>query len=429
VNFDWHHSPAVGHAGRDVVDRVRVLGRDRHEVIRRRASPLPYAALEIELHLGGLRTDFCWVIHDRTIKSATVLLLRNPSLPQFCLLFVTDRGLNEVSMSSDGATPPAAAAWGSLLSTPDFAAITSVGFYPVGPVLGVAVVHLGYVNRVGRCSGGGSRIARTDLASTESGPFNLLLRKRQGVRRQVLARAIEECEALGGDGIVGMRLTIKPFPAGGTEFSVQGTAVRARTDVRPASPFSSQLSPQEFARLLRAGWVPTDLVFGVAVGARHDDQRTRSQTRRTAVGEIRGYSELVKDTRRDARSQLEKAVADTGADGVVVSDMTLQIGERECPTQEGAHDHVAEAAMVGTAIAAVARLPGLDGQAPLTILHLNDGVIVTANLRPDNAPPPPARPESEGGLADRLSSAWDARRAARNFLSGSDSAGIPKKAD
>jgi uncharacterized protein YbjQ (UPF0145 family) len=324
---------------------------------------------------------------------------------------------------------PRTAAWTSLLSAQDFAAITSVGFHPVGQVLGAAVVHLGYVSHGGRCSGIGSHTSRTDLASAESGPFNLLLRKRNGVRRQVLSRAIEECQALDGDGIVGMRLSIKPFPAGGTEFTVQGTAIRARTDIRPATPFASHLSPPEFARLLRAGWVPTALVFGIALGARHDDIRTRSQTRRTTVTEVRGYSELVKDTRRDARSQLEKAVAGQGADGVVVADMTLHLGERECPAQEGMHDHVAEAAILGTAIAAFARPACLDGEAPLTVMHLNPAPIATAGLRPDSAPPPPARPESEGGLADRLSSAWAARRVSRSTISASDSASIARKAD
>jgi uncharacterized protein YbjQ (UPF0145 family) len=320
-------------------------------------------------------------------------------------------------------------AWGSLLSAQDFAAITSVGFHPVGQVLGAAVVHLGYVSRGGRCSSTGSHTSRTDLASAESGPFNMLLRKRHGVRRQVLSRAIEECRELDGDGIVGMRLSIKPFPAGGTELTVQGTAVRARTDIRPATPFSSHLSPPEFARLLRAGWVPTAVVFGIALGARHDDQRTRNQTRRSAVNEVRGYSELVKDTRRDARSELEKAVAGQGADGVVVGEMTLHLGERECPAQEGMHDRVAEAAILGTAIAAFARSERLDGQAPLTIMHLNPALIATASLRPDSAPPPAARPESEGGLADRLSSAWAARRASRSTISVSDSASIVRKAD
>jgi uncharacterized protein YbjQ (UPF0145 family) len=320
-------------------------------------------------------------------------------------------------------------AWGSLLSARDFAAITSVGFQPVGQVLGTSVVHLGYVSRGGRCSSSGSGRARTDLASAESGPFNLLLRKRNGVRRQVLARALEECQALGGDGIVGLRLTVSPFPAGGTEFTVQGTAVRARTDVRPAAPFTSQLTPPEFARLLLAGWVPTALVFGLALGARHDDQRTRSQTRRRVVGEVRTYSELVNDTRRDARSQLAQAVAAQGADGVVVAEMDLHVGERECPVLEGRHDHVAEATILGTAVAAFARSPGLAGRPPLTILRLNPVPAATANLRPDRAAPPPERTESEGGLTDRLASAWAARQAAASVVSGGDSANVPRRAD
>jgi uncharacterized protein YbjQ (UPF0145 family) len=324
---------------------------------------------------------------------------------------------------------PRTAAWGSLLSARDFAAITSVGFRPVGQVLGVAVVHLGYVSRGGRCSSSGARASRTNLASAESGPFSLLLRKRYGVRRQVLSRAIEECQALGGDGIVGMTLSIRPFPAGGTEFTVRGTAVRAGTDIRPATPFTSHLSPPEFARLLRAGWVPAALVFGIALGARHDDLQTRSQARQAMVNEVRSYSELAKDTRRDARRQLEEAVAGQGADGVVVGEMTLHLGERECPAQEGMHDRVAEAAILGTSIAAFARSPRPGGQLPLSVISLNAAPAATANLRPDSAPPPPAQPESEGGLADRLSSAWAARRAARSTISASDSASVPRKAD
>jgi len=48
-----------------------------------------------------------------------------------------------------------------------------------------------------------------------SGPFITMRRQRYGVRRLVLKRAIEECVALGGHGIVGLALTISPFPAGG----------------------------------------------------------------------------------------------------------------------------------------------------------------------------------------------------------------------
>lgn len=324
-------------------------------------------------------------------------------------------------------------AWGSLFSAQDFSAITSVGFDPVGDVLGTAVVHLGYASRGGKCSGMGSYTSRTDLASAAGGPFSLLLRKRYGVRHQALSRAIEECRALGGDGIVGVTVGIRPFPAGGTEFTVQGTAIRARAEIRPAAPFSSHVSAQEFARLLRAGWVPTALVFGIALGARHDDQRTRNQTRRTATGEVRGYSELVKDTRRDARKQLEKAVADQGAEGAVVDEITLHLGERECPAEDGRHDHVAEAAIMGTTIACFDRSPGAGGRLPLSIMHLNPSPAAATGLGPNSAPsapqPSPQPDDSEGGFLDRLVSAWAARRASRSVLSYADSTTSSKKAD
>jgi uncharacterized protein YbjQ (UPF0145 family) len=322
-----------------------------------------------------------------------------------------------------------AGAWGSLLSTQDFAAIASVGFQPVGHVLGAAVVHLGYVSSGGKCSSIGSYTSQTDLASATGGPFNLLLRKRYGVRHKVLLLAIEQCQELGADGIVGVTLSIRPFPAGGTEFSVQGTAVRARTEVRPSAPFSSHVSAQEFARLLRAGWAPTALAFGISLGARHDDMRTRKQTRWKATNEVRGFSQLVSDTRRDARKQLEKAVADQGADGVVVDEMTLHLGERECPTEEGQHDHVAEATILGTTIVSFARSAGTGERAPLTIMSLNPSPAVTAGLRPDSSPQPPPRPDSESRFLDRLVSAWAARRSSRSTVSYSDSTGVSRKAD
>lgn len=321
-------------------------------------------------------------------------------------------------------------AWGSLLSTQDFAAVTSVGFEPVGHVLGAAVVHLGYVSRGGKCSGLGTYTPRTDLASARGGPFNAQLRKRYGVRNRVLSRAVEECRALGGDGIVGVTLSIRPFSSGGTEFSLQGTAIRARTGIRPAAPFSSHLSAQEFARLLRAGWVPTALVFGIALAARHDDRRTRKQTRWTATGEVRGFSELSKDARRDARDQLAKAVGAQGADGVVVDEMTLHIGERECPTEEAMRDHVAEASILGTTIASFDWSPGAGGRAPLAILRLNPSPPAPTGLLPVSDPALSApEPDSEGGFLDRFVAARAARRASRSTVSYSDSTAISKKAD
>ncbi|WP_242553756.1 heavy metal-binding domain-containing protein, partial [Streptomyces beijiangensis] len=113
-------------------------------------------------------------------------------------------------------------------------------------------------------------------------------------RRLALTRAVAECRALGGDGIVGVKLRIGEFPAGGLEFTALGTAVRAHSRIRPRQPFTSHLSGQDFAKLIHAGWVPTGLAFGIAVASRHDDWRTSRRITWTAGNqEVDGYTQLI----------------------------------------------------------------------------------------------------------------------------------------
>lgn len=288
-------------------------------------------------------------------------------------------------------------AWGSLGPIPEFAATAIAGFDPVGHVFGTAVQHLGFVTSNARCSGNWTYTSKTDQASL-GGPYRALLRSLYGARRLALARAVEECVTLGGDGIIDARVSVAPFPAGGIEFSVQGTAVRARSRARPAQPFTTHVSGQEFARLLTAGWVPFALLFGIAIGSRHDGQDTRNQTRRRfgddGNREVRGYSQLVTDVRRDARRQLENTVGELGGDGLVVDDMALQVSERECPTNERQHDHVAEATIMGSAIAAFRVRPALrTASRPLTIMDL--GSPARAEASGDESRTAPQAPQDE----------------------------------
>ena len=64
-----------------------------------------------------------------------------------------------------------------------------------------------------------------------------------------------------------------------------------------------------------------------------------------------GWTELVTESRRDARHQLEGDVRRLGAEGVVIARMDLPVRERDCPAQVGRYDHIVEAAVIGTAIA------------------------------------------------------------------------------
>src|ERR1700744_4473224 len=104
-----------------------------------------------------------------------------------------------------------------------------------------------------------------------------------------------ECEELGGHGVVGVRLTIGPFPAGGLEFKAIGTAIRApgappvsqwrghkpgkESATKRRQPFTSDLTGQDFAKRIMKGWVPAGLALGISIGSRHDDWMTVGQTR------------------------------------------------------------------------------------------------------------------------------------------------------
>src|ERR1700684_3997025 len=149
--------------------------------------------------------------------------------------------------------------WGSSLSSDEFAAIRSVGFEPVGQVLGAAVYNIGYTGGY-NCPGawgsyGYGVPARTVTQVSGRGGFGSfapLVQTMYEARHKAIDRMTAECAELGGHGggggrlavgavpggtaggaelggrgVVGVRLTIGSFPAGGMEFKAIGTAIRA----------------------------------------------------------------------------------------------------------------------------------------------------------------------------------------------------------
>jgi uncharacterized protein YbjQ (UPF0145 family) len=279
--------------------------------------------------------------------------------------------------------------WGSALSTDEFAALRSVGFEPAGQVLGAAVYNVGYTGGYG-CPGGwpagfpgpGMVVSATQVSSQGgSGSFGPLAQTMYAARHQAISRMTAECAELGGHGIVGVSLTLGPFPAGGLEFRALGTAVRGQGAAAPPRPFTSDLSGQDFAKLIMAGWVPVGLALGISIAARHDDWMTVGQARWGAGNtEVSGYTELVSLARHDARTQLAADVARLGADGVVISHNQLRIRERECPVTDGRKDHIAEVTIVGTAIARFGG-PGVAPPGVLAVLSLDPQRRQAARVR------------------------------------------------
>lgn len=271
--------------------------------------------------------------------------------------------------------------WGSAVTSDEFAAIRSAGFETVGQVLGAAVYNIGYTGGYA-CPGAWGNYgysyswgpgARTQVSSSGGyGSFGALVNTMYEARRTAIGRMSAECEELGGHGVVGVRLSIGPFPAGGLEFKAIGTAVRAPGGRKLRQPFTSDLSGQDFAKLVMKGWMPAGLVLGISIAARHDDWLTVGQTRWGAGNaEVTGFTELVNEARHDARTQMKADVKRLGAEGVVVADMEMRVRERECPAQEGRRDHIIEAINIGTAIVRFSTASERHGGSPLAIMSLD----------------------------------------------------------
>jgi uncharacterized protein YbjQ (UPF0145 family) len=304
----------------------------------------------------------------------------------------------------------ASGTWGSSLTSGEFAAIRSVGFEPVGQVFGAAVFGVAY--------GDGYSCPRTSASSRDAtgvppsgqqpepngqwreeddqGPLGPLVRAMDQARRTAVERMTAQCLQLGADGVVGLRVSRGSFLLGGQEFTALGTAVRARgaesvgargardggASEESAPPFTSDLSGQDFAKLIMAGWVPVGVVLGVAIGARHDDWQTTRQTRRWSGNrEVVGWTDVVNESRREARGRLDRDVQQLGAEGAVVASMQLRVSVRDCPAQAGRRDHIVEASILGTAVTRFAQArqaPLVDqgpraDQEPGTVEELRDG--------------------------------------------------------
>jgi uncharacterized protein YbjQ (UPF0145 family) len=271
------------------------------------------------------------------------------------------------------ATMRADQAFTSDLTVDEHHAIRSVGFSPVGQVMGSYVYHAGYI-RTWNCGGYQSNYRAPRLFGSFQDSDVVEVEALRSARYDAYMVAVKrmrlECQGLAGDGVVAVRLTVKPFPGGGLEFQAIGTAVRAVGDVHPRRPFTSDLSGQDFAKLIVAGWVPCGIVLGLAVVIRHDDYRTQAQRQSWTNREIAGYTELVHSARHRARERLKAECARRHGTGVVVRETSLRISEQRCLTGNDQRDHLAEAILLGTAITPFRQTGGDVPPAPLPIMRL-----------------------------------------------------------
>jgi hypothetical protein len=291
----------------------------------------------------------------------------------------------------------------SLLDVPGAVSVTGVGLPPMGEVMGCVVAHIGWAG-FGGCGwygpgagwqpgifgggfrggtsggipgsvgggiaggvgrGGGTVTSGSDDRFAGFAPYVDALYRGYDT---ALARMVTEAQAMGADGIVGVRLSVEHLGQDNREFVALGTAVRGAGPVHSPRPFVTDLAGADVAKLLHAGWVPVSIAFGISVAVRHDDYATRSQASAWGYNtEVSGYTELVQYVRHDARTRFAEHAAGAGAEGAIVSHMGLHVWERE--PSEGHRDHVAESTIFGTTLVRFSR----EGTVPtraLTVLPL-----------------------------------------------------------
>jgi uncharacterized protein YbjQ (UPF0145 family) len=142
------------------------------------------------------------------------------------------------------------------LSVSEYVLLGEAGFEPLGFVVGSSIYHVGI--QVGRWS--------------QNQELQVLTQAMYNARELAMARMQAEADHLGADGIVGVNLKMQMYAwgQGVLEFIATGTAVRALagTGAHKAPDgraFTSDLSAQDFFRLLAAGAVPVAFVLGTCV--------------------------------------------------------------------------------------------------------------------------------------------------------------------
>jgi uncharacterized protein YbjQ (UPF0145 family) len=196
------------------------------------------------------------------------------------------------------------------LSVNEFLLVRQAGFRPVGLVLGSSVYHVGI--QMGKWS------KNMELDKLSQAMYH--------ARELAMTRMEAEADALGADGIVGVRLEIefKEYGNDLAEFIAIGTAVIA--DEPPTTgkwrnnkglPFTSDLSGQDFWTLIQAGYAPQGLVMGTCVY--HIAHRGMMASLGTigANVEIPQYTEALYDARELAMGRMQTEAEQLSAEGIV----------------------------------------------------------------------------------------------------------------
>ncbi len=220
------------------------------------------------------------------------------------------------------------------LSVNEFLLVKQSGFEPLGLVLGSSIYHIGF----------------QQASWNQSQEMGVLTQAMYHARELAMTRMEEEADALGADGIVGVRLEIGRYEWGAdlAEFIAVGTAVRHRGGelhrAPNGRPFASDLSGQDFATLLRAGYRPVGMVMGNCVYhvGRQGMLASLKQIGRNV--EMPNYTQALYEARELAMERMQTEADQVQAEGIV--------GARIVERSHGWGSHVIEFFAIGTGVVA-----------------------------------------------------------------------------
>ncbi|HEY5354409.1 MAG TPA: heavy metal-binding domain-containing protein [Streptosporangiaceae bacterium] len=194
------------------------------------------------------------------------------------------------------------------LSVSEYVLLGEAGFEPLGFVVGSSIYHIGL--QVGRWS--------------QNAELDVLTQAMYNARELAMTRMRSEADHLGADGVVGVSLRMQMYVWGQEvlEFVATGTAVRALGGegahrAPDGRAFTSDLSAQDFFRLLAAGAVPVAFVLGTCVYhiAHQSAMQALRQSGRNQ--EMLQFTQGVYEARELALIRMQTEASDARASGIV----------------------------------------------------------------------------------------------------------------
>jgi uncharacterized protein YbjQ (UPF0145 family) len=194
------------------------------------------------------------------------------------------------------------------LTVSEYALLGEAGFEPLGFVVGSSIYHIGL--QAGKWS--------------QNQELQVLTQCMYNARELAMTRMRAEADHLGADGIVGVELKLQMYVWGQEvlEFVATGTAVRAlRGDGAHRAPdgraFTSDLSAQDFFRLLATGAVPVAFVLGTCVYHIAHQGVMQSLRQMGQNTEMVQFTQGIYEARELALIRMQSEAAQAGSSGIV----------------------------------------------------------------------------------------------------------------